>query len=298
MASRKAFTLIELLVVIAIIAILAALLMPALNRARQSAYQVQCLNNLHQAYVSVNAYGNDNGEYPATGNPSKYVFGGPPVPTDQYNDPNYIQEKDGFGFGAFNDKGPYRQLKDGGYVADYRFLQCTLLPPFTLWNGGRHGWVPSGGAYGLGLWYGYSGPNVWGPSIYNYGHNGGLAILGGHHQWVTPSWGVSLRRDKIQGWNNYRSGPTPRGEIAMMACPGVCQAQSSNAGVRVAEREIHMDAPIDVADDYGNTAFFQTDGPMWSSATNWKVSRNYSFGDGHARFINRNNRAFSTADRF
>jgi prepilin-type N-terminal cleavage/methylation domain-containing protein len=67
---RRAFTLIELLVVISIIALLVAMLLPSLKRARQIAVQTLCATNLHQVHLAFSMYAQDYKDaYPAAQDP-------------------------------------------------------------------------------------------------------------------------------------------------------------------------------------------------------------------------------------
>jgi prepilin-type N-terminal cleavage/methylation domain-containing protein/prepilin-type processing-associated H-X9-DG protein len=130
----KRFTLVEMLVVIAIIAILAAILLPALNKARGIAKDIFCSSNWRQIGCALSMYSSDNKDH---------------IPIYNTNTPSYLRWQDSILSYAYpNFKGPLVQkcyLADAIDYVPYGIFKCPAQTLKGFANYGRH--------YGLNIYF-------------------------------------------------------------------------------------------------------------------------------------------------
>lgn len=138
------FTLIELLIVIAIIAILSAILLPALHKARELASKVTCINNQKQLGLSFMNYCDDNSGYP----PTIYL-----ASTNQWNNKYYLNQLYDCGYISTSEWKKSKMDMGGVFFGKNPITPCMLVCPTglklqrdnTLNTGGY------GGSYGINI---------------------------------------------------------------------------------------------------------------------------------------------------
>ncbi len=152
MTPRKAFTLIELLVVISIIALLVALLLPALQHARYTAQEAQCMVNTRQIIMSHQTYATDNkGNYPDN-NQGHFFYArwnaSSATARNRFTemvDGGYVREPDimvcpllDAEFGGESPEEGYAAIKPGGNYSNWAYAMAHRNENVNVWSG--YGW--------------------------------------------------------------------------------------------------------------------------------------------------------------
>lgn len=233
MDMNKKFTLIELLVVIAIIAILAAMLLPALGKARLTAQGASCKNNLKQQGLGLIQYGTENQDYAPWGYNSNAVVGnigvhiypyiaGSAYPTE------YRTDKKPYYFGTFQcPSGQFKHMYGDYLVSSYGYndalrnvagarifgYNTIAYPPRKL-----HEVPQPSGCFALGdgrlnisasVWGGESYPTTAPGAIvensdvlmFRHGKGVNITFFDGHVELkdVRPVWGDNTKSNSAEG---------------------------------------------------------------------------------------------------
>ncbi|OQA87335.1 MAG: hypothetical protein BWY31_00875 [Lentisphaerae bacterium ADurb.Bin242] len=199
------FTLVELLIVIAILAILAALLLPALNRAKGMARKISCMNMQKQVYLGCLNYMSDNGEYFLKAQMN--ITPGSPSTVTLWR--TYLDSQKYIRMGAKTTQCPDTKINNLAvnmyYFCNFQKIRSAKKPSSLFFiSSCMANYVPAPGSFNYSGYYFYKEAdlpgNIYAISFYA-GHNqsGNMLFFEGHVEALKKS---RVERNSYENWLN------------------------------------------------------------------------------------------------